>query len=725
MTPRLVILMAVLCLFGPPTATAQKKNLFVLDGRASTDRNISEDIRITVFNETDNKDLPGFDLDKRGYFHITLPYQKTFLVGFQHEGYYTKIFEVSTVVPENVWAVDPYFAPFRFQVTLHPAIEGLQPEFSKKPIAKIHYSKDADGFEAVAVFDDKKINQQIKKAVADNEERKVNEQLTQAANYQSQGQWELAMAAIERAKDMDPKDSELKKKIREAEKDVKSTENKPDVSKQQYAMYISEGDTRFGEKAYDDAKGAYQKALNMVPGDSLAQVKLKMVDERLQSIADEQARLFAEAAARDKAFGMAMDKADSLFSLKEYPDAKLAYQKALTIMPNSDKPPKQIAEIDRLIVRSASLEAAFSEAITKGNQQMNAMAYQSAVDLYNKALDLKPDDKTVIALRDSASVLLKNEQVRQQHLATVRAKETHFRELMEQGDKALAAASYEQAVNLFGQAYSLKDDSVARRKGLEAQSMLDRQKTASEVAVVPVEQKVAVPVKANPSSAYEKQVAEADEAFKRSEWSGARFYYFEALKEKPGDTYAETQVSECDKLIAANITADMQQKYLAFIANGDNSFLQENYANAKLNYTKALDIKPWEKYPRRKLESIDRAMEDWKSDEERRQFTEAIEKADNAFDSGEYAVARFYYRQAASIKADTVADDRLREIASIIAGARQSSIDNQFTEEIRKADEAFQQKNPTVARFYYQKALQLKPNETYPKEQLKKLQTGE
>ncbi len=169
----------------------------------------------------------------------------------------------------------------------------------------------------------------------------------------------------------------------------------------------------------------------------------------------------------------------------------------------------------------------------------------------------------------------------------------------------------------------------------------------------------------------------------------------------------------------------MQQKYLAFIANGDNSFLQENYANARLNYRKALDIKPWEKYPRRKMEAIDRAMQDWKSDEQRRQFTAAIEKADDAFDKGEYAVARFYYRRAANIKADTVADERLKEIASIIAGARQSSIDNLYKEEIRKADTAFHQKNPTVARFYYQKALQLKPDETYPQEQLKKIQAAD
>jgi hypothetical protein len=253
--------------------------------------------------------------------------------------------------------------------------------------------------------------------------------------------------------------------------------------------------------------------------------------------------------------------------------------------------------------------------------------------------------------------------------------------------------------------------------------MLDQQQLASvqQTAAKAAENAVASEL-TNVSSDYQKQIAEADQAFKRGEWAGARFYYFEALKEKPGDTYAGAQVNECDELIAAHITADMQQKYLVFLSNGDIGFLDENYASARLNYRKALNIKPWEKYPRRKLEAIDRAMKNWKSDEERRKFTDAIEKADDAFDKGEYAVARFYYRQAAGIKADTVADERLQEIASIIAGVRQSSIDNQYNEEVRKADAAFHQKNRTVARFYYQKAIQLKPNEAYPKDQLKKLQ---
>ncbi|GET31814.1 hypothetical protein PbJCM13498_06770 [Prolixibacter bellariivorans] len=726
MTPRLLILLAVLCLFGPPKATAQKKNLFVLDGRASTDRNVSEGIRITIFNETDNKALPGIDLDDRGYFHITLSYQKKYLVGFQYEGYFTKIFEVSTIVPEEVWSVDPYFKPFRFQVILHPAVEGLHPEFSRKPIAKIHYSKDVDGFMAEAIYSDKKIHHQIEKAVAENIERKVDAQLARAEEYQTQGQWALAMAAIKQAKDLDPRDSDLKKKIRDAEKEVKSNEKEPDTSKQQYAMYISEGDTRFNEKSFDDAKSAYQKALKLVPGDSLAQAKLRLVDEHLQAMADEKARLFAEAAAKDKAFSQAMNKADSLFGLKEYPNAKLAYQQALKILPSSEEPHRQIAEINRLIARNASLAAAFTGAVSRGNQQLEAKNYRSAVDIFNEALSMKPDDATVTALRDSASVLLKNQQEQQRALAEARAKEEHFRSLMEQGDQAFAAASYEQAANFFGQAYSLKKDSVAREKGLKAQHMLNQQQlAAASQSSAPSVVSTVASKPTHVSTDYQKQITQAEQAFKRGEWSGARFYYFEALKEKPGDAYAEKQVNECDKLIAAHITADMQQKYLAFIANGDNSFLQENYANARLNYRKALDIKPWEKYPRRKMEAIDRAMQDWKSDEQRRQFTAAIEKADDAFDKGEYAVARFYYRRAANIKADTVADERLKEIASIIAGARQSSIDNLYKEEIRKADTAFHQKNPTVARFYYQKALQLKPDETYPQEQLKKIQAAD
>jgi hypothetical protein len=45
----------------------------------------------------------------------------------------------------------------------------------------------------------------------------------------------------------------------------------------------------------------------------------------------------------------------------------------------------------------------------------------------------------------------------------------------------------------------------------------------------------------------------------------------------------------------------------------------------------------------------------------------------------------------------------------------------QYFDAIKKADEAVIQKNVAIARFYFQKAISLKPNEEYPKQQLKRL----
>jgi len=102
-------------------------------------------------------------------------------------------------------------------------------------------------------------------------------------------------------------------------------------------------------------------------------------------------------------------------------------------------------------------------------------------------------------------------------------------------------------------------------------------------------------------------------------------------------------------------------------------------------------------------------------------FTESLKKADEAFNSGEYPVARFYYNKAIEISPSDHVTSRLKEIESIVNGSESKKINAAYDDFVKRGDEAVKQKNNSIARFYFQKANALKPNENYPKEELKKI----
>jgi len=86
------------------------------------------------------------------------------------------------------------------------------------------------------------------------------------------------------------------------------------------------------------------------------------------------------------------------------------------------------------------------------------------------------------------------------------------------------------------------------------------------------------------------------------------------------------------------------------------------------------------------------------------------------------AISRFYYNKALSIKRDeNYPRIKLKDIQKLIDQDSHDQESEQYRNIIEQADQAFQLKNYSVARFNYNKALTMKPGEKYPKEQLKKL----
>ncbi|MFH1003877.1 MAG: hypothetical protein V1781_00010 [Bacteroidota bacterium] len=93
------------------------------------------------------------------------------------------------------------------------------------------------------------------------------------------------------------------------------------------------------------------------------------------------------------------------------------------------------------------------------------------------------------------------------------------------------------------------------------------------------------------------------------------------------------------------------EKYKAAITKADDSFNSKDYASAKKSYTEASGIKPAEQYPKTKLSEIENLLagaSKQKSADEK--YKAAITKADGSFNSKDYASAKISYTEASGIK---------------------------------------------------------------------------
>jgi tetratricopeptide (TPR) repeat protein len=298
------------------------------------------------------------------------------------------------------------------------------------------------------------------------------------------------------------------------------------------------------------------------------------------------------------------------------------------------------------------------------------------------------------------------------------AKTRLYNDAINRGEAYFAAKQYPDAISAYSEAQKIKPaEVVPPLKIKEIQSIidalaakaLDDQKTAAESKLSSAEK------------SYLEKIKTADENFKNLQWSVARFYYIEALKFKVGDNYSLEKVDACDKMISSGITSEKLQEYKTKITKADDDMKAQNYSSAKFYYRSASDILRWESYPQKQLKEIDKIITEKLNASDQKLFTENLSLADDAFNRLEYTVARFYYNKASQIIQSDHVVSRLKEIDSITNGSEAKMTNAAYDDFIKKGDDALKQNNSPIARFYFQKASVLKPNENYPKEQLKKL----
>ena len=221
---------------------------------------------------------------------------------------------------------------------------------------------------------------------------------------------------------------------------------------------------------------------------------------------------------------------------------------------------------------------------------------------------------------------------------------------------------------------------------------------------------------------YEDVLSKADGSFGVKDYTVARFYYYKASDLKPGEAYPKNQIELIRKLVDSELSSVDRSGYEQAIALADKAFSEQNYTIAKFYYYKALEIKSWEKYPKDRIQEILALTNSLLSEKEEKEYHEAIAKADEAYFNKDIGISRFYYNKAIAIKKDeNYPRIKLKDIQKLIDQDRKDIQNLEYNKLIEQADQALQSENYSIARFNYNKALNMKPDEKYPKEQLKRI----
>lgn len=189
--------------------------------------------------------------------------------------------------------------------------------------------------------------------------------------------------------------------IAAAEKAKKEKIAREAEMKKQYVLTMSKAKSYFLASDFENAKTAYTQAANIMPAEEEPKKQLKLVEDKLEALAKENAV--------NAKYEQAISAADSLLILKSYDAALSSYKAALTIKPDEYYPHTQINYVNAEIRNSkkdnearaaldaynkqVELDQKYLDALKAGKKAIADKNYESAKKIYTEILTYKPDDE--------------------------------------------------------------------------------------------------------------------------------------------------------------------------------------------------------------------------------------------------------------------------------------------------------------------------------------------
>jgi hypothetical protein len=338
---------------------------------------------------------------------------------------------------------------------------------------------------------------------------------------------------------------------------------------------LGQGQKALQAKRYDQAITAYRGVTALQPGHAEALAGLSRAErEREAALAKAKPPAVDPRAKKQKEdYELAMSAGQAAVKKNNLEGARNAYREALRIMPGDPKATQALGSVEALLKQAQDAaakkkDAAYATAMNQGQAALKARRWADAFKAFDQALQLRPGDAAAIRGKTEAQNGMKalppppppDPNLKQQ---------AAFNGYMAQGQAALQAKRYADAVKAFTEALKVKpnDPTALRGKAQAEQAMKAPATPPKPPAPMPTAQQE-----------YARLMAAGAALEKQKKWAEAVAAYTAALGKMPGDA----------KATAALRGAAYQQH----MAAGQAAHAQKKFADAVKSYTEALKLMP-------------------------------------------------------------------------------------------------------------------------------------
>lgn len=468
-----------------------------------------------------------------------------------------------------------------------------------------------------------------------------------------------------------------------------------DTKMAQYQQLITQADALFAAGSFAQARQAYEKAQPLNPSSSHPTEQL----QKLVKAINNQAMIEKI----QKQYLDLITTADLLFNEKKFDVAAQNYSEARKLKPDENYAPQQIQKIEEILSaqkESQLAENKFNELINHAIDAENKQQLETALELYVQAAAIKPNE----ILPNEKIGRLRSRIVEQQAVAE---KEKGYNELLAEADRLFGKDDFQQAIENYRKSLTLNSTAEYPQKQIKAaEKALNEQKALAER-----------------DEAYQQAVAHADQLFDRGEFPAAIEKYSQALKLKPGSQYPTEQMAQAAKQLETKEVARQKELTISNLLNEAEQMLSsKNYSGALGKYSEVLRLDPNHVQANEKLSEVNRTLEALAREREEG-YQAAMDEAEQNISIKEYKKALSSLNAALGFKPnDEAAQKRIKQVDAIIE-ERLTALRSEYNKAVAEADRFYNSRSYDQAIEKYLFAEGVKPDETYPREMIKKIAT--
>lgn len=378
-----------------------------------------------------------------------------------------------------------------------------------------------------------------------------------------------------------------------------------------------------------------------------------------------------------------IQKADDYFKKGDYINAKSSYQYASRMSPEEEYPKEKLQETVAKLREKMSRMDEYTAVIIEADNFYRKKDYNKAIEKYRLA-------STIISSEGYPESKIKEIEDAKN---SERTKQVTYEDAIYRGDKFVKYRKYEQAIESYKKASEILPTEPYPHE---------------QIALLEDEMEALVESR----NAYSSIIDNADRLFSLKYYEQAKEEFQKATDARPDDEYPISMIAEIDLLLVKKNEFDQ------LVENGDSKYLDKDLSAAKESYQQALSIYPAESYPKDMITKINASLKDQLGADEL--YDNSIQSADKFFAAKDYTNALQEYQNAAELKpGEAYPKEKIGAINGIFDAAEAS--EQAYAAAVKNGDQYFTESAYANAKTEFEKALGLKPGESYPAERLEEV----